>query len=76
MKTIRVFFGIILLFFAIGLSGVSLNNSPIFTDSGHSGCINRPGENDGHCETDGQSYLCANRGFLERKDCVKGVYPE
>lgn len=34
-------------------------------------CFNKPGYNDGHCETDGTIYLCANKGFLERRDCVK-----
>lgn len=36
------------------------------------GCINKPGNNDGHCATDGTFYLCENKGS---KDCMKGQYP-
>jgi len=53
-----------------------LQNSKVTIESSGTGCINRPGENDGHCVTDGNEYLCANRHFLQHKDCVKGEYPE
>lgn len=36
------------------------------------GCVNKPGQNDGHCATDGIFYLCENKGS---KDCVIGLYP-
>lgn len=36
------------------------------------GCRNQTKEhNDGHCEGDGVNYFCADRNWLQSKDCVK-----
>ncbi|BBD45872.1 Hypothetical protein PEIBARAKI_5865 [Petrimonas sp. IBARAKI] len=35
------------------------------------GCITRPGQNDGHCTTNGTVYFCENAAWFDKKDCVK-----
>lgn len=36
------------------------------------GCTNKTKENnDGHCESDGVNFFCADRNWLQSKDCIK-----
>lgn len=49
--------------------GVIYASSPITSTKG---CNNMTKEhNDGHCESDGTNYFCADRNWLQSKDCVK-----
>lgn len=42
--------------------------------SSEKGCVNRLGENNGNCTTDGNRYFCENPVWYWFNDCVKGVY--
>lgn len=82
MKTKKILIGIFMLS-VFGIFSIFVNadeniiQNPEFTiNSSTVGCVTRPGENDGHCVTDGYEYLCANRGFLQKKDCFQNIYPE
>jgi len=75
MNTKNVILGFLVIFMLTFVSLVTYATR-LSPNSSTVGCINRPGENDGHCTTDGSEYLCAKPHFLQRKDCVIGMYPE
>ena len=82
MKIKKILIGVFMLsvfvFFNIYVNADgNIIQKPQFTiNSSTVGCVNRPGDNDGHCVTDGYEYFCANPGFLQRKDCFENIYPE
>lgn len=52
------------------LSDLALANVEALAQS-EAGCIYRPGQNDGHCTTNGTVYFCENAAWFESKNCVK-----
>ncbi len=42
--------------------------------SSEKGCVNRPGQNNGHCTTDGTYFFCEDSEPGSLNDCVKGEY--
>lgn len=45
--------------------------------SSKSGCITKgSASNNGKCVNDGTNYFCMSAKWYNRKDCIKGIYPE
>lgn len=51
-------------------SYIELNSVEALAQS-EQGCLTRPGQNDGHCTTNGTVYFCENAAWFDKKDCVK-----